>query len=204
MRLIQNESVKYGDIIQENFIDSYRNMTHKVLMGLKWAGQMCPNATYVMNLDSDMFVNVYNLVASLEDAPRRHFAVGHLKVNTSPLRNRRSKWHTPLEMYPESTYPPYLNGPAYVMSGDLPGRIFNESAHVRYIPWDDVFIGLVMKKVGVRPVRGVHYENYPNLKDDISIFQTVSKGIATHVGHNRKSNRRLVEIWNTISNNTLV
>jgi hypothetical protein len=36
-RLIDEESKRYGDIVQGSFLDSYRNMTYKHVMGLKWA-----------------------------------------------------------------------------------------------------------------------------------------------------------------------
>ncbi|XP_033639063.1 beta-1,3-galactosyltransferase 5-like [Asterias rubens] len=197
--VIQKETAEYGDIIQGDFFDSYKNMTLKVLLGLKWAGLKCPNATYVMNLDSDMFVNVYNLVTLLETSPRVRFAKGVLKASTRPIRKRYSKWYTPVEMYPEPSYPPYLNGPAYVMSGDLPARIFNESVHVRYIPWDDVFIGLVMKRINVTPLAGNHFEDYPNLKHTSEVFNTISNGIATYIRHQRKEEPVFVDIWNNIS-----
>ena len=199
--VIQKETAEYGDIIQGDFFDSYKNMTLKVLLGLKWAGLKCPNATYVMNLDSDMFVNVYNLVTLLTDSPRVEFAKGNLKPFSRPLRHRHSKWYTPVDMYPEPSYPPYLNGPAYVMSGDLPVRIFNESVHVRYIPWDDVFIGLVMKKIKVSPVRGRHFEDKANLKRPQAVLGAIRRGIATHVGHQVTSNPVLVEMWKNISAN---
>ncbi|XP_038052818.1 N-acetyllactosaminide beta-1,3-N-acetylglucosaminyltransferase 2-like [Patiria miniata] len=201
-KIIWEESALYGDIIQENFADSYHNMTHKVLMGLKWAGQMCPRATYVMNLDSDMFVNVFRLVRLLETTPRRNFAIGRLKGPTLPQRIRRkkisTKWFTPVEMYPESTFPPYLNGPAYVMSGDLPGRIFSESAHVRYLPWDDVYIGMVMKKLGVRMVYGDHFEEYPVRWNGVDVLNSILNGIASYVGHQRAYNFVLRDIWGTV------
>ena len=194
-KMIAEESALYGDIVQENFADTYRNLTHKVMMGLKWAARMCPKATYVMNLDSDMFVNVFRLVQRLEKAPRRNFAEGHLKSYTRPNRSRKYKWYTPVEMYPEKWYPPYLNGPAYVMSGDLPGRIFNESMHVRYLPWDDAFVGLVMQKLGVRPRAGRNYEmGLRNLKAS-TVLKVLFNSMACAVGHQRPANFVLRNIW---------
>lgn len=38
---IVNESEVYGDIIQENFIDSYNNLTLKTIMMLKWVTNNC-------------------------------------------------------------------------------------------------------------------------------------------------------------------
>ncbi|XP_071796429.1 beta-1,3-galactosyltransferase 5-like [Asterias amurensis] len=202
--LVEDEIAEYGDIIQGDFIDSYKNMTLKVLMGLKWAGLKCPNATYVMNLDSDMFVNVYNLVTLLETSPRERFAIGHLIENAKPFRKKDAKWHTPVEMYPDQYYPPYLNGPAYVMSGDLPGLIFNASSQVTYLPWDDVFVGIVMKKIGIEPLSGKHFEDYPKLDNTSAILNAIKGGIATHVAHQNEPNPTLSEIWKNVSKSIFI
>lgn len=33
---INEESERYHDLVQGNFVDSYRNLTYKHVMGLKW------------------------------------------------------------------------------------------------------------------------------------------------------------------------
>jgi beta-1,3-galactosyltransferase 1 len=38
---VVDESLKHGDIIQEDFLDSYANLTVKSLMLLKWFTQGC-------------------------------------------------------------------------------------------------------------------------------------------------------------------
>jgi len=45
---IVEESEVHHDLIQGNFIDAYRNMTYKHVMGLKWATYFCQNARYTM------------------------------------------------------------------------------------------------------------------------------------------------------------
>ena len=52
----------YGDIIQENFVDTYANLSVKSLMMLKWYSQSCSDkALYLMKTDDDMYVNLVNL-----------------------------------------------------------------------------------------------------------------------------------------------
>lgn len=41
---IDYEVEKYGDVIQENFIDSYNNLTLKSIMMLKWVKHNCNNS----------------------------------------------------------------------------------------------------------------------------------------------------------------
>lgn len=40
---LEQENKKYQDLIQGNFLDAYRNMTYKHVMGLKWATYYCPS-----------------------------------------------------------------------------------------------------------------------------------------------------------------
>ena len=49
MRL-RNESATYGDIVQQNFVDSYRNLTFKTLMGLEYVTKHCDQAKYILKV----------------------------------------------------------------------------------------------------------------------------------------------------------
>lgn len=64
---IAEESRTYGDIIQEDFVDSYLNLTLKSVMALKWADQYCSDLRYFMKADDDIFINVPRLLAFLDE-----------------------------------------------------------------------------------------------------------------------------------------
>ena len=42
----------------KRFQDTYRNLTLKTVMGLKWSAIFCPQAKFVMKTDDDIFVNL--------------------------------------------------------------------------------------------------------------------------------------------------
>ncbi|XP_069593375.1 beta-1,3-galactosyltransferase 2-like [Ranitomeya imitator] len=152
---ISVESQGFHDIIQQNYLDTYANLTMKVLMGLNWITTYCPHALYVMKTDSDMFVNTENLVNKLlqpNHPPRTNYFTGFLMLNGSPIRNLDSKWYVSPDEYPEETYPSFCSGTGYVLSGDLTHKIIKILPNVRWIHLEDVFIGLCLKKLGVEPV----------------------------------------------------
>nr|XP_050050571.2 beta-1,3-galactosyltransferase 4-like [Dermacentor andersoni] len=62
---VANESARYGDIIQADFRDTYRNLTLKSVFLLKWAFMYCSRAQFLLKTDDDVFVNVDNLVRFL-------------------------------------------------------------------------------------------------------------------------------------------
>lgn len=53
---IELESQIYNDIVQQNFDDSYRNLTLKCIMSLEWVSNYCPSAKYVLKTDDDVIV----------------------------------------------------------------------------------------------------------------------------------------------------
>ena len=55
---IREEEARHGDVVREDFLDTYQNLTLKTLAGVKWAGQFCGKAEFVMKTDDDMYVNL--------------------------------------------------------------------------------------------------------------------------------------------------
>merc|ERR1712012_4692 len=58
-RQVEDEASQFGDIVQADFIDSYRNMSYKNLFGLAWVATWCPQAKLVVKTDDDYFVDLY-------------------------------------------------------------------------------------------------------------------------------------------------
>lgn len=118
---VMEESSKYGDVIQEGFLDTYNNLTLKSVMLLKWVRSHCRHARYIMKTDDDMFVNLPRLIGFLEEdqakfrplqkhktpstvsLPRNTLLpdsaeassallIGTLICGARPISNARSKW----------------------------------------------------------------------------------------------------------------
>ncbi|KAI8497230.1 hypothetical protein Bbelb_251790 [Branchiostoma belcheri] len=161
---LERENMVYKDIIQEDFVDSYRNLTLKTVMCLKWASEFCPGAKFVMKADDDTFVNIYSLVRYLKHLPAtntRGLVTGYLYSGAKPVRNRASqrgkpnKWYLSKEEYSRETFPNYPCGFAYVMSGDVVRPLYEVSPTVKYLFLEDVFLGLCLEKLGIEPGRSV-------------------------------------------------
>lgn len=149
---LEKESALHADIIQMNFMDSYQNLTIKTMMMMKWLATHCPNASYAMKVDADIFVNVFYLIQRLRSSPRLGFITGSVIRDGRPRRTPNSKWYVSEELYPEDSFPPYVSGAGYVFSSDLAGRISWASKFVRMVPLEDVYVGLCLHVLGVRPV----------------------------------------------------
>lgn len=95
-RLIK-ESEQYSDLVQGNFIDTYRNLTYKHIMGLKWVVYFCQNAKYVFKTDDDIFVDIFQLIFYLKGTfgnsyPPKNLINCYVITNPYPKRSQRSKW----------------------------------------------------------------------------------------------------------------
>ncbi|CAL8356045.1 unnamed protein product [Boreogadus saida] len=68
----------HRDLIQSDFHDQYRNLTIKTMMMLRWLDSHCTGASYAMKIDSDVFLNIQNLVRLLMDpaTPRDNYMTG--------------------------------------------------------------------------------------------------------------------------------
>ena len=58
--MVEQESQIFHDIVVEDFVDSYHNLTLKTMMGMRWIATFCEHAQYVLKADSDVFVNMEN------------------------------------------------------------------------------------------------------------------------------------------------
>ncbi|PIK39379.1 putative beta-1,3-galactosyltransferase 1-like [Apostichopus japonicus] len=90
---IKAEQEIYQDILMEDFDDTYKNLTLKVLMGMKWASEYCSNASWVMKVDDDVYVDLTNAVALLEGVTTTvKTMIGRPIRNSKPVRDTNRKW----------------------------------------------------------------------------------------------------------------
>uniref|UniRef100_A0A8C5M310 Hexosyltransferase n=1 Tax=Leptobrachium leishanense TaxID=445787 RepID=A0A8C5M310_9ANUR len=154
-QMLEEESMTFRDIIQQNFLDTYLNLTLKTVMGMEWVSKFCTSASYVMKIDSDVFLNVEYLVHQIlrPDLPVRHnYFLGQVYIGARPRRNKMDKWYVPLDVYPNETYPPYCDGSVYVFSVDMAKKIYGIAQVVSLMPFEDVSVGLCLKELHIVPI----------------------------------------------------
>ncbi|KAH0553605.1 beta-1,3-galactosyltransferase 1-like isoform X1 [Cotesia glomerata] len=191
---ILDENYEYGDIIQEKFIDTYNNLTVKSVMMLKWVTIMCPQATFLMKTDDDMYVNVPALVKVIRARPNSAGTLmGSLICNARPISDPKNKWYTPKYMYSEKTYPNYLSGTGYVMSLDVALKLYEAALKTPLLHLEDVYLtGLCAKKAKLRPVNHPGFSYVPRKLD----YCVLKSAITAH----KVDSSNMYEIWNKLQN----
>lgn len=171
---IMEESRHYHDIVQQEYLDSYMNLTTKTIMGMKWVATYCPHTSYVMKADCDVFVNTKYLVHHLlkpDMPPRQDYFTGYLMRGYAPNRNTESKWYMPPELYPGDLYPVFCSGTGYVLSGDLAKKIVDISLNIRQLPLEDVYVGTCLSALGIAPVAPPKEFDFNHWRVSFSICQ---------------------------------
>lgn len=158
---VEEESNQHHDILLEDFIDTYKNLTLKTIMGVKYAATYCGGANFVMKTDDDMYVNYNSLVTYLASAntPKTNHLAGFV-INGSPIRDPKSKWYMPRDLYSGNRYPPFCSGTGYVMSGDVALKLYAISEYTGFLYLEDVFIGIGLQKLGIVPVKHKEFNNW--------------------------------------------
>ena len=152
---LQLESDTYGDIVQEDFIDSYRNLTYKAIMGLKWISNNCKHAQFILKTDDDIFVNIFNLVSHLRSLTVHKQPIHNLLLclvwyKMKVIRDPKSKWYLSKSEFRDDFFPTYCSGSAYVMSTDVVVRMYNASLQTPFFWVDDFYItGLLARKLNI-------------------------------------------------------
>lgn len=151
---IVSESKTNLDIIQGNFLDTYRNLTCKCIMGLHWVQKYCNHTKFVVKVDDDTMIDIYHLVHFLlqtsPDGNLQDFLYCSIYRNQGPRRSADDKWFVSESEYPYSKYPPYCEGFAYIMSNDVAKKLYDASREVKFYWIDDVYVtGFTALKAGV-------------------------------------------------------
>ncbi|KAJ8890653.1 hypothetical protein PR048_010162 [Dryococelus australis] len=141
---LERENLVHRDMVQGSFRDSYRNMTYKHVMALKWAAYFCPGARYLLKTDDDVFVNSPALLEFLSQdlspwGARRLILCVPFHAATVK-RSYRSKWRVSPSEYPGRVYPTYCAGWAILYSPDVAFLLYSEAQRDRYFWIDDVHV----------------------------------------------------------------
>ena len=153
---ITQESEAYHDIIKGDFIDHYKNLTHKTVMGLYWFNRYCRKAKYILKIDDDTVLNVYKVVSFLRDLQMNNnnrevsnLFYCNVVSFARPNRKEDSKFYLNYTEYPYKYQPDYCAGPGYLFSNDVGVALYKASAKVPYLFIEDVFMGFCAKLSGI-------------------------------------------------------
>ena len=178
-KAVDAEQEIYGDIVQGNFVDAYKNPTLKSAVMLEWLDTFCPEVRMILKTDDDIFINTDNLLTFIKlHSKDTNRIFGRLARRWKANRSSESKYYLSSESYQGEYLPDFVTGPAYVMTGDLVKLLYQATLDARFLTLEDVLVtGVVADKLHIKRVNAKEFIN-DRVKVNICKFTT---SISTHM-----------------------
>ncbi|XP_018370601.1 PREDICTED: beta-1,3-galactosyltransferase 5 isoform X2 [Trachymyrmex cornetzi] len=143
-----DESQRFNDLLQGDFLDTYRNLTRKHLMGLQWAANNCKDVKYIMKMDDDIIVNIYGILEKLHSGMiEKNSLTGYIMKNMIPVREPANKWYVSKAEYADNIYPDFVSGWLYITHPQIASRLINYALSSHDYFWiDDVFVTGILRQ----------------------------------------------------------
>ncbi|XP_062561685.1 beta-1,3-galactosyltransferase 5 [Armigeres subalbatus] len=154
-KAIQSEQDLFGDLIQGNFVEAYRNLTYKHIMSLKWFTEHCRKAKFVLKMDDDIVFDPFFIQNYLSDVGQRkdqeRVLAGFVFNNKKVIRLKANKWYVSREEFPREVYPPYLSGWLYIANQRVARELVLKSEVVSFFWIDDTYVtGVLAGQMGIK------------------------------------------------------
>lgn len=144
------ESQQHQDILQGDFVDSYRNLTLKAIFALGFISKYCSHIKYILKTDDDTFLNLFKVLDVLHRNEQEWKSLLICPLyRASKIERLHSKWSVDGGEFPgEKVYPPYCSGHFFLATSDVIKSMLEESQSTRFFWIDDVYItGLLVQKL---------------------------------------------------------
>lgn len=155
--VLKQEAAYFGDIVILPFLDRYELVVLKTIAICEYGVQNA-SAAYIMKSDDDTFIRVETVLKELDKvAQTKSLYMGNLNLLHRPLRS--GKWAVSYEEYPQEVYPPYANGPGYIISKDIAKYIVSQHVkqNLKLFKMEDVSMGMWVEQFNSsRPVEYSH------------------------------------------------
>ncbi|RCN34679.1 N-acetyllactosaminide 3-alpha-galactosyltransferase [Ancylostoma caninum] len=178
--MLGNESRMHGDILQANYMDTYRNLTLKQLAELRYVASSCQDIKAIIKLDDDVGWNVEKASQFINKSLSTNEICCSRRSYFKPLYKPGEKWTVTKEEWSLPTFPPHCVGMMYIASIAAIKRMLAVVYLQKFFWIDDVFITGVLTKasnITVRHLDAVNEEyKFPlDVNDGASFFSVYKK-----------------------------
>ncbi|KAL9246433.1 hypothetical protein vseg_019968 [Gypsophila vaccaria] len=154
---LKKEAEFFRDIIIVPYLDHYDLVVLKTLAICEYGVNML-STKYIMKCDDDTFVRVDAVIKEASQVgDDKSIYIGKINYYHKPLR--KGKWAVTPEEWSNDVYPPYADGPGYIVSSDIARFILSEfqKTRLRLFKMEDVSVGIWVEQFNkTRPVEYLH------------------------------------------------
>jgi len=199
---VHKESLEYGDIIQLDIIESFRNLTMKAIMSLDWYINFCSSADISLSTDDDIYIHAPNLMSQMSQFKSKGLVDRHITCNQNtwmPIlreKNGKNKYTLTEDELPGKFFPQYCSGFGYAFGLDVAKKIYEQTFLTPYVFIDDAFItGFCRYKAEIDVVHNENFALNPSVTDKNTACQ-FKKGRITS---NQFDFHQIINIWKYVN-----
>ncbi|VDK89367.1 unnamed protein product [Dibothriocephalus latus] len=158
LQRLRGERLQYNDLLIGDYEDTYYNLTTKMMANFQWAARFCrTERPGFLFIDDDYGFHPTNLrrfLTRLEADWREHMVIGLERTGSPTVRfgedARFDKWALSKREMPWPYLPPFSAGAFFFLGYEQVEKLAIAMHFTRSLPLDDVWLGLVMTKLGLR------------------------------------------------------
>ena len=173
---IDEEALKYNDILHMDHLDSYNNITMSIMNTFNWLHRNCKSIKYILKGDPDSYFNIDKIVQWLLDLPpekQHRLYHGSCVMLSKFQRNNLKPLYVPYYLSHYDLIWSYCVGVGYVISSDLLAPLVLASRHYPYmLRTEDMSIGLANLMLNVTPYR---YHDYYWTPPEKAMYPSIKK-----------------------------
>jgi len=138
---VDKEAIVHNDIVQENYLDTYKNLSIKSVSITRWVSEFCSTAKFVIKSDPDVLIRPTVLLGAMRRKSLEYpvFVIGQI-MKYRPNRNPKSKWYVSFDEYREMRYPKFALGPTYGFTVQAAALLYQASVEIPFFFLEDVFV----------------------------------------------------------------
>lgn len=161
-KAIEDEQRIFGDLVQGEFLEAYRNLTYKHIMSLKWATEHCQKAKFLIKMDDDIVYDPFYIQNYLSDLDghhspdQGHLLAGFTFTNKKVIRLKANKWFVSRDEFPPDVYPPYLSGWLYITNQRTARELVLQSETAPFFWIDDTYVTGILAERAHIPLTGLN------------------------------------------------
>uniref|UniRef100_A0AC35TTW0 MFS domain-containing protein n=1 Tax=Rhabditophanes sp. KR3021 TaxID=114890 RepID=A0AC35TTW0_9BILA len=185
---LKNEESVYQDILQLDFIDSYKNLTLK-MMGIYDYFIKNSQVEEIIVINDDTIVNA----TSLKELTRKKYTkptmIGKVSRGYPRLFFKWLPWYVSSETYKHKCYPPFIQGSSFIINRPAAQLIHDNICRFPFVHLDDVFMGIITNCL---EIKNQHEEGFDH--------HWLTEFVVFHYQYSRYTANQMRSFWKQIQN----
>lgn len=185
--LVEKESALHRDIVLLDMIDTYKNLTLKTYLTVRWLYTYCLENTtneprdpskLIVKLDDNVFFNYQLFIEKIVPFLRVDFVRIYGKIfYNAVVKRSESPYGVSIKQYSKNNYPPFLAGSCYFFwLKPYSGFVLKQAARIENpLPLEDVFFTGIAAKQFDYPLQDLPfiYSHYKILMENVNLKHNV-------------------------------